>query len=106
MLLMLSGVYLAGKFIARKAASDRPLDEKKVIIYLTAFAAAVRGGLAPFLDYGVLYHVLLPLILGISIPEAYIAGLVPSFILCNVTVPLYTVPISCVVATKVGRYLK
>jgi hypothetical protein len=60
----------------------------------------------PFLTYGVLYHALLPLVLGTSIPEAYIIALVPSFVLYNVTLPLYTVPIAYFVATKVGRYLK
>ena len=60
----------------------------------------------PFLSYGVMYHILLPLVLGISIPEATIAALVPSFVLYNVTVPLYTVPIAYIVATKVSRYLR
>jgi len=60
----------------------------------------------PLIDYGLLYHILLPLFLGTSIPEAYIVGLVPGFILYNVTVALYTVPIAYLVATKVNSYLK
>jgi len=106
LLLMLFGVYLASSFTSRRATSEKPPNEKKRTIYLTAFAAASRGGIMPFLAYGVMYRVLLPLVLGISIPEAYIAALVPSFVLYNVTVPLYTIPIAYVVATKVGRYLK
>jgi riboflavin transporter FmnP len=105
-LLMLAGVYLASRFTSRKVGSEKPLSEKKRTIYLTAFAAAIRGGIMPFLTYGVLYHALLPLVLGTSIPEAYIIALVPSFVLYNVTLPLYTVPIAYFVATKVGRYLK
>jgi riboflavin transporter FmnP len=105
-LLMLAGVYLASRFASRKTASEKPLSEKRRTIYLTAFAAASRGGIMPFLTYGVMYHVLLPLVLGISIQEAYIAALVPSFVLYNVTVPLYTVPIASIIATKVGRYLR
>ena len=102
-LLMLAGVYLASGFISRKARSGKHLGERKRVIYLTAFAVAARGGIMPFLTYGVLYGVLLPLVLGYIIPEAYIAALVPGFILYNVTTVLYTVPIAYVVATKVSK---
>ena len=60
----------------------------------------------PFLTYGVMYHVLLPLVVGTSILETYITALVPSFVLYNMTVPLYTIPIAYFVATKVSRRLK
>ena len=60
----------------------------------------------PLIDYGITYRVLLPLVLGTSIPETYIALLVPSFVLFNATVPLYTVPIAYIVATEVSSYLK
>jgi hypothetical protein len=92
--------------MTRKVASGKPLDGKKATIYLTAFAVASRGGIMPFFDYGVVYHILLPLVLGISFPEAYIVALVPGFVLFNVTAPLYTVPIAYIIATKVSRYLK
>lgn len=105
-LLMFLGMYLASRVLVRKTASEKPLDMKKATIYLTAFAIAFRGSLMPLFDYGVSYHVLFPLFLQTSIPETYIAALVPGFILYNVTVPLYTVPIAYVVATKVSRALK
>jgi riboflavin transporter FmnP len=105
-LLMLAGVYLAGRFTSRRATSEKFLSEKKQTVYFTAFAVASRGGIMPFLTYGVLYNVLLPLVLGTSIPAAYITALVPSFVLYNVTIPLYTVPIAYLVATKVRKYLK
>lgn len=60
----------------------------------------------PLIDYGLTYRILLPLILGTSIPETYIVALMPSFVLFTVTVPLYTVPIAYVVATRVSRALK
>jgi riboflavin transporter FmnP len=104
-LLMFVGVYLASRFLTRKAGSKEAFDRKKITVYLTAFAAAFRGGLMPLIDYGLLYHVLLPLFLGTNIPEAYIIGLVPGFILYNVTVALYTIPIAYVIATKIGSYL-
>jgi riboflavin transporter FmnP len=105
-LLMIAGVYLASRLITRKIASGKTLDEKKSATYLTAFAIVTRGGIMPFFDYGVIYHVLLPIALGRSIPETYIAGLVPSFIIYNITVALYTVPIAYIVARRVSKYLE
>lgn len=105
-LVMSVGMYVGSRFIIHKTASEKALDWKKSTIYLTAFAVAFRVGIMPFVDYGVLYHVLLPLFLGISIPETYIVALVPSFVLYNVMVPLYTVPLAYLVATKVSSALK
>jgi riboflavin transporter FmnP len=106
LLMMFFGVYLGNRFIAYKDASEKSLDEKKRTIYLTAFVAVVRGGVMPLISYGILYRFLLPLTLGTPIPETYIAALVPSFVLYNVTIPLYTIPISYVIARKVSNYLK
>lgn len=98
-LVMFVGLYAASKFITNSGKSRR------TAIVLTFFAVVLRGCLMPFVDYGVVYHVLVPLVLGVSLPEAVIAGLVPAFILYNVTVPLYTIPFAYLVATKVGNYL-
>ncbi len=87
LLVMLFGIYLAIRFIIYKVAPEMPIDEKKRTIYLTAFAAVCRGAVMPLIAYGVLYRFLLPLVLGTPIPEAYIAALVPSFVLYNVTYP-------------------
>jgi riboflavin transporter FmnP len=106
LLMMFFGVYLGNRFIAHKDASEKSFDEKKRTIYLTAFAAVVRGGFMPLLSYGILYRFLLPLVLGTPISESYIAALVPSFVIYNVTVPLYTIPISYVIARKISNYLK
>jgi riboflavin transporter FmnP len=105
-LIMFFGMYLASRFFSRKNESIKTLDKKKQVAYFTAFAAAIRGGIMPFLTYGVLYHVLLPLVLGTNIPEIYIATLVPSFVLYNVTLTLYTVPIAYIAATKIGGHMK
>ena len=106
MLLMFGGIYAASRVITCKSASGNPISGKKEMIYFTAFAVAFRGGIMPFLDYFVMYHILLPLVLGIAIPEAYIALLVPSFVLFNVTASLFAVPIAYVIATKVSKSLK
>jgi len=104
--LMLIGVYFGSIFIKRKAASIKPLDAKKSIIYLTFFVVLFRGGIMPFIDFGVFHHLILKLVLGIPLSDVYIAGLFPVFVLFNATVPLYTIPIAYVVASKVGSYLK
>jgi riboflavin transporter FmnP len=99
-LVMFVGLYAGRRFITNSGKSRR------TAIVLTFFAVVVRGCLMPFVDYGVLYHVLVPLVLGVSLPEAFIVGLVPAFILYNVTVALYTIPLAYIVATKVGNHLK
>jgi riboflavin transporter FmnP len=99
-LVMFAGLFVGSRFITKNGES------RYTAIGLTFSAAVLRGCLMPFVDYGLLYHVLVPLILGVSPPEAFIAGLVPAFILYNVTVPLYTIPVAYIVATKVGKNLK
>lgn len=99
-LVMFAGLYAGSRFITNNMKS---LHTASV---LTFFAVVLRGCLMPFVDYGVLYHILVPLVLGVNLPEAYIVGLVPAFILYNVTAALYTIPFAYIVATKVGNYLK
>jgi hypothetical protein len=102
-LLMLAGAYLATLFISFKTTpADRP-SERRRMTYLTGFAAAIRGGIMPFFTYGLLYHILLPVVVGTNTPEAYIVALVPSFIAYNLTIVLYTVPIAHFAATKTSK---
>jgi riboflavin transporter FmnP len=105
-LLMFVGVYLANRFLTHKSGSEEVPIGKKTMVYLTGFAAAVRGIFMPLVDFALLYHVMLPLFLGINIPNAYILGLVPGFILYNVTVALYTIPIAYIIAKQASNYLK
>jgi riboflavin transporter FmnP len=104
-LLMVFGI-IVGRFIAHKAASENQIGEKRKIAYLTGFAAAFRGGIMPIVDYFLLYHILLPLVLGRVIPKEYIAALVPAFFAYNVTSALYVVPIAILVAWRVSKYLR
>jgi hypothetical protein len=60
----------------------------------------------PVIDYIVLYGFLLPLVLGIIIPQSYSLALIPAFILFNVTNTLYAVPIAYAIATKTSKYLR
>lgn len=105
-LIMFAGLYVASRFIRLNEEREGSVFWKKPVVGLTTFATAFRGGIMPLIDYGVIYHVLLPLVLGLRLPEAYIAGLVPAFILYNVTVPLYTVPIAYIVAKRTSKYLE
>ena len=104
--LMFSGIYLASKFLARRAASGKQISEKKRALYFAGFATALRGGIMPIIDYTIMYSILLPLVLSITIPAAHIAALVPSFIAYNITNALYVVPVAYLVAKRVSKYLK
>jgi len=105
-LIMFAGLFVASRSVIHNGESERVPFWKKPVVGLTAFAVLFRGGIMPFIDYGVIHHVLAPLVFGYGVPEAYIIGLMPFSVLYNVTVPLYVVPIAYVVATGVGRYLK
>ena len=103
-LLMLLGVYLACRLIGIKDKAQNWGNRKK-LVYLTALSIAFRAGIMPFIDYKVFYGLLLPMF-GYSIPEAYVMGLVPVFILFNLIAPLYTIPIAYTVTIQVKRSLK
>jgi riboflavin transporter FmnP len=103
LLLMFAGISMASRFAAR---ANEFSAGKKPIICLTALAISFRGGIMPLIDYGFLYHVVLTMVLGVNLPEALILGLLPGFVLYNVIVPLYTVPVAYVIAARVGRHLK
>jgi hypothetical protein len=105
-LIMFAGLFVASRSVINNGESERVPFWKKPLVGLTAFAVLFRGGIMPFIDYGVIHHVLAPLVFGYGVPEAYIIGLMPFSVLYNVTVPLYVVPIAFVVATRVGMYLK
>jgi hypothetical protein len=102
---MFAGLYVASRFVLRDGKFGRSPFSKKPAVGSTALTVAFRGGIMPFFDYAA-SRFLVPLVYGISIPEAYIVGLVPAFVLYNVIVSIYTVPIAYIAATKVGTYLK
>jgi riboflavin transporter FmnP len=101
--LMVFGIYSAKKCLARKSAS--PASEKKATIYSTGFAVAFRGSIMPVVDFFVLYQILLPIVLGRVIPVTYVMGLVPAFIIYNITSALYAVPIAYFIAKRAIKIL-
>jgi len=104
-LLMFAGIWLARMLIERSGGSERNSVLKRPVLGLTAGAIALRAGIMPVIDYSVINRILAPLILGIHRPDAVILGLVPFFILYNVIVALYVVPIACFLAKRISRYL-
>lgn len=98
------GTYLAIKYLNRKS-TEKTHNDRKRTFYLTAFASATRGAVMPVIIYELFYHALLPLV-GIRVPEAIIVGLIPGFFLFALTVPLYTIPIAYIIATKVSKSLQ
>ncbi len=103
-LLMLLGVYLASKIIERKEQTKK-FGWNKTGLYLTLFAFILRATIMPLIDYQIFYRLLLPMF-GYSLPETYIIGLIPVFILFNAIVPIYTVPIAYTITTQVRKALK
>jgi riboflavin transporter FmnP len=103
-LLMIMGMYFSKKLI-NSAYSGRFTFLEKPAVRLTMFATLLRGAIMPFVDYGVVFHVLVPLVVQINPLESYIVGLVPSFIAYNVLVPLYTVPIAYIIAKRASHSL-
>lgn len=106
LLIMFAGIWLASMIIQSRREPGRFSVLKKPVLGLTVGAVALRAGIMPFIDYALVYHVLVPLLLGIEPPEAYISGLVPFFVLYNVIIPLYVVPVAYVVAARVKKHLK
>ena len=104
--LMVFGFYLARKFRICNQASGNQISEKKTVIFLTGAATALRGGLMPIVDFFVVYQLLLPLALGRVIPVAYVAGLMPAFIVYNVTSALYAVPVAYFIARQACKHLR
>ena len=75
------------------------------IVLLTAFSIIVRTSIMLPVDYAI-YSSILPIVIGVNIPNAYIIGLMPFTILFNVLVPLYTVPLSYLLAKAIGKNVK
>jgi len=102
----LLGVYLAYRLLTRRASQEKTLLGRRPVVYFTGLGVLSRAAIMSFLDYAVLYRVLLPLVLGRSFSDAYIIALMPGIVFFNVIVPLYTIPISYFIAKTVSKNLK
>jgi hypothetical protein len=79
---------------------------KKPIIGLTSFAALFRAGIMSLVDFGVVFHILLPITLGIKLSDAFILGLVPAFVAYNAITAIYVVSVACLVAKQTSKHLR
>jgi riboflavin transporter FmnP len=103
--LMVFGIYLARKLLAQKSTGVSQVSEKKATIYLTGFAVALRGSIMPIVDFFILYQLLLPIVLVKVIPVTYVIGLIPAFVIYNITSALYAVPVAYFIAKRVNKVL-
>ena len=104
LLIMFVGMHLASKLnIHANNSSKIPLFRKHAVGLISG-ATLARSGLMPFVDYAVA-STLIPLIIGIKLPQAYILGLFPAYVLYNVIVSLYVVFIAYIIAAKVGEHM-
>jgi hypothetical protein len=104
-LLMVLGMYVASKIIKKDSSASHFLLRKRTV-GLTLFAALFRGSIASILDYALVFHVLVPLFIQFSLSEAFIVGLIPSFVAYNLIVTVYTVPAAYAVAKRISRSLE
>jgi hypothetical protein len=104
-LLMILGMYVSSKMI-KKGSSASNFLSRKPALNLTLFAALFRGSIGSILDYTIVFHVLVPLFVQFTLSEAFIVGLIPSFIAYNLIVTIYTVPAAYAVAKRVSRSLE
>jgi hypothetical protein len=103
---MFLGMYFAIRFVANADGLGRFAFSGKSAIAMTLGAIAFRGGIMPLVDYGLVNHILIPLVFGFQRPEPAIVALVPAFVLYNVLVAFYTVSAAYLITTRVGRDLK
>ncbi len=104
-LLMLLGTYIACRYIAPKTTIGKGSVQKS-ITYLTGFSIIPRVAIMPIIDSQIFFRLLLPILSGDTFPETYISGLIPVFIIFNIIVPLYTIPVAYIVASRVKKALK
>jgi len=102
---MMLGIYVAKTLVKRRLFRNRISSENKMIVFFTLFGALFRGLISPILDYFILFNFLTPLALGQKLPPEIVLSLVPSNILFNIVVPLYTIPISYFIAKKLKKSL-
>ena len=101
---MLFGIHTALGVLNRKEIKKQNYGIKEGI-YFTAFGTLFRTLPSPFL-VGFLYRFIIPPVLGITLTNSIVIGLMPAFALYAIIFSLYTIPIGYLIARTVGRNLK
>jgi len=104
-LTMFLGLYLAKKLSQSRLAPMIGISGIMPLVLFTTFCIIVRTSIMLPVDYTI-YSSILPIVIGANIPNAYIIGLMPFTILFNVLVPLYTIPVSYLLAKTIGNTLR
>jgi hypothetical protein len=104
-LTMFLGLYLAKKLSQRRLAQMKGISGIMPVVLFTSFCIIVRTSIMLPVDYAI-YSSILPIVIGVNIPDAYIIGLMPFTFLFNVLVPLYTVPASYLLAKTIANNVK
>ncbi len=104
-LTMFLGLYLAKKLSQSRLTHMKGISGIMPIVFLTVFSIIVRTSIMLPVDYAI-YSSILPIVIGVKIPYAYIIGLMPFTCLFNVLVPLYTVPVSYLLAKTISNNVK
>ncbi|MGE5532863.1 MAG: hypothetical protein ACM3UN_00785 [Bacillota bacterium] len=101
---MLLGVYIAGKIVEKK--SGLRLGAKTVILFV-ALAVLTRTLIMLPFDYTV-FGSLVSVALGLPLATSYalVIAAMPGIVLYNITVPLYVIPTSYILAKKLSKSLK
>lgn len=102
---MFLGLYIAKKLLAHRSIDKESFLRVKPIVYFAVLGTLSRAMIMPFVDYTI-YKSLLPIVIGKTFTETYILGLIPFIILFNVIVPLYSMPISYMLAKIVQKNLR
>lgn len=76
----------------------------KPIIYLTSISMAVRLLVMPFVNF-FMYKYMMPIFVGQSFSDVAIIAMVPSSMVFDVILTLYTIPIAYMIAKKVYKIL-
>ncbi len=105
-LTMVLGVYIFGR-ILKSRIQNKPFFKAKSAALSTVCAVFTRTLLMLPMDF-LVFPYLVFIVSGLSISEAFNSVLIamPAIVLYNITVPIYVVPISYLVAKKVSVHLK
>jgi uncharacterized membrane protein len=105
-LTMVLGVYIFGR-VLKPRIQNKPFFKAKSATLSTVCAVLTRTLLMLPMDF-LVFPYLVFIVSGLSISEAFNSVLMamPAIILYNITVPMYVIPISYLVAKKVSVHLK
>ena len=101
LLIMLLGLYAAHRLMKQKLVSNEH-SKIKSILFLTGSGILSRIAISPFATY-LLFGLLIPLTGGPTFSNDFIIGIMPFTMLFGATVPIYTIPVSYLLAIVIRK---